>query len=142
MYQFFHRPTPVIIMIFIFHLGHLLLEAVSELLAQLLDPALVARRHHTPRLTLMFRMRMLMRKRMLTRMRMLMRMRMILMIFTLAACCSEMSPTGFDAFRSRSKSALLSVDIYHFQHHHHIMYMYNQYYYHMISISIEFRFQS
>ena len=108
MYQFFHRPTPVIIMIFILHLGHLLLEAVSELLAQLFDPALVARRHHTPRLTLMFRMRMLMR------------MRMILMIFTLAACCSEMSPTGFDAFRSRSKSALLSVDIYHFQHHHHV----------------------
>ena len=114
MYHFFHRPTPVIIMIFILHLGHLLLEAVSELLAQLFDPALVARRHHTPRLTLMFRMRMLMR------MWMLMRMRMILMIFTLAACCSEMSPTGFDAFRSRSKSALLSVDIYHFQHHHHV----------------------
>ena len=114
MYHFFHRPTPVIIMIFILHLGHFLLEAVSELLAQLFDPALVARRHHTPRLTLMFRMRMLMR------MWMLMRMRMILMIFTLAACCSEMSPTGFDAFRSRSKSALLSVDIYHFQHHHHV----------------------
>ena len=114
MYHFFHRPTPVIIMIFILHLGHLLLEAVSELLAQLFDPALVARRHHTPRLTLMFRMRMLMR------MWMLMRMRMILMIFTLAACCSKMSPTGFDAFRSRSKSALLSVDIYHFQHHHHV----------------------
>ena len=64
MYQFFHRPTPVIIMIFILHLGHFLLEAVSELLAQLFDPALVARRHHTPRLTLMFRMRMLMRMRM------------------------------------------------------------------------------
>ena len=108
MYHFFHRPTPVIIMIFILHLGHLLLEAVSELLAQLFDPALVARRHHTPRLTLMFRMRMLMRNR------------MILRIFTLAVCCSEMSPTGFDAFRSRSKSALLSVDIYHFQHHHHV----------------------
>ena len=104
MYHFFHRPTPVIIMIFILHLGHLLLEAVSELLAQLFDPALVARRHHTPRLTLMFRMRML----------------MLMRIFTLAACCSEMSPTGFDAFRSRSKSALLSVDIYHFQHHHHV----------------------
>ena len=94
--------------LYLFHLGHFLLEAVSELLAQLFDPALVARRHHTPRLTLMFRMMMLMR------------MRMILMIFTLAACCSEMSPTGFDAFRSRSKSALLSVDIYHFQHHHHV----------------------